>query len=633
MNSSELRQKYLDFFKSKGHTVISSASLIPENDPTTLFTSSGMQPMVPYLLGEKHPGGVRITDSQKSFRASDINDVGDNRHTTFFEMLGNWSLGDYFKTEQISWIFEFLTQELKLDPARLYITVYQGSEKFKIPRDDESIALWQEKFKSVGIEAKAVYELSTENIKGGRIFCFDEKENWWSRSGVPDKMPIGEIGGFDSEMFWDMGANLKLHENSKYKNDLCSPACDCGRYVEIGNNVFMQYVKTDEGFSELKHKNIDFGGGLERMAMALADNPDIYCSEIFKNLRTKIEEISGKKYGDNQEEIKSFRVIMDHLRAATFLISDGALPSNKDQGYFTRRLIRRAVRFAYGLGIEDNFTKKISQVVIADYENYYPNLREREKIIMSELDKEEIKFRKTLVQGEREFMKFIDENKNEKIIPGQAAFNLFQSYGYPLEMTIEMAAEKGMEVDTEAFKIEFTQHQDLSRTASAGKFKGGLADSGEETTKLHTASHLLIAALRKILGDHVVQKGANITAERLRLDFSHPTKMTPEEIVQVENLVNEAITKNFKVICEELTLEEAKNRGAMGVFDSKYGEKVKVYTVTYLDSAGSPKMEEAYSQEICGGPHVESTGLLGHFKISKEEASSSGVRRIKAVLN
>lgn len=633
MTSQEIRQKYLDFFQSKGHKVISGASLIPENDPTTLFTSSGMQPMVPYLLGEKHPEGNRLADSQKCFRTPDIDDVGDNRHTTFFEMLGNWSLGDYFQEEQIAWIFEFLTQELKLDPHRLYMTVYRGNDQFGIPKDDKAVALWQKEFKKVGIDAKAVEDAAEKGMQGGRIFYFDEKENWWSRAGVPENMPIGEPGGFDSEMFWDMGESLGLHEKSVYKENHCTPACDCGRFIEIGNNVFMQYIKTDNGFEELKNKNIDFGGGLERMAMAIADNPDIYMGDIFLNVRKKVQEISGRKYGENKEELKSFRVIIDHLRGATFLIGDGAIPGNKDQGYFTRRLIRRAVRFAYGLGIQHNFTKEIAQVIINDYADYYVELKKREQVILEELDKEESKFRKTLVQGEKEFMKWVMTSGSiQAMIPGRVAFDLFQSYGYPLEMTIEMAAEQGKEVDVSEFMAELAKHQELSRTASAGRFKGGLADVSVETTKLHTAAHLLLAALRQVLGDHVTQKGSNITAERLRFDFSHSEKMTDQEIKKVEDLVNGAILANLSITCDEISLAEAKSRGAMGVFDSKYGEQVKVYTASPLKPDGRPDFDQVFSQEICGGPHVDKTGILGKFKIQKEESSSSGIRRIKATL-
>ena len=387
MKAQEIRQKYLDFFKSKGHKIIPSASLLPENDPTTLFTGSGMQPMVPYLLGETHPEGVRIADSQKCFRAGDIDDVGDNRHTTFFEMLGNWSLGDYFKREQIEWIFEFLTKELTLDPKRLYISVYRGNKKYNLEKDNEAVEFWQERFKSVGITAKAVDNAEKDGIQNGKIFYYPEKENWWSRVGVPENMPEGEPGGPDSEIFWDFGADLKLHENSKWKNEPCHPACDCGRFLEIGNNVFMQFIKTKDGFEPLKNKNIDFGGGLERLAVAVNDTPDIFLSDIFENLRNKIESVTGKKYGENENQTKAFRVIMDHLRGATFLIADGAIPSNKDQGYFTRRLIRRAVRFAYDLDANSNFTSDVAKVVIDEYQNYYSELKDKKDFILSEINR------------------------------------------------------------------------------------------------------------------------------------------------------------------------------------------------------------------------------------------------------
>lgn len=622
MTANQLRQKYLDFFKDKGHTIISSVSLLPENDSSTLFTSSGMQSMIPYLLGEEHPAGTRIANSQRCFRASDIDDVGDNSHTTFFEMLGNWSLGDYFKTEQINWMFDFLTTELSLDPQRLYISVYQGNDKFNIPKDEESALLWKKRFEEKGVEANIVS--GHEDCHQGRIFYFDEHENWWSRSGLPENMPIGEIGGFDSEIFWDLGADLKIHEHSNYRDRVCNPSCPCGRFVEIGNNVFMQYLKTADGFKQLEKKNIDFGGGLERMSMAVNDTQDIYETDIFVNLRKVIEDLSGKKYGESLEITKAFRVIMDHLRGASFLVADGAIPSNKDQGYFTRRLIRRAVRFAHHLGIETNFITKIAKVVINDYQEHYPYLKDREGVILQELDKEEDKFRRTLIQGEKEFKKWFDKHaKDFDIVPGKVAFNLLQSYGYPLEMTIEMAKEAGKKVDVDSFKRELKKHQDLSRTATVGKFKGGLADSSEQTIKLHTAAHLLLAALRKVLGDHVSQRGSNITAERLRFDFSHSQKMSEEEIKKVEDLVNDIIRQSLDVSYTEMSISEARDRGAMGVFDSKYGEKVRVYTI-----ANNP----VFSKEICAGPHVKNTGVLGRFKIIKESSSSAGVRRIKAVL-
>lgn len=650
--ANEIRQKYLDFFKTKGHKVIPSASLLPENDPTTLFTGSGMQPMVPYLLGEKHPEGTRIVDSQKSFRSSDIEEVGDNRHTTFFEMLGNWSLGDYFKKEQIEWIFEFLTSKevgLGLDPERLYISVYRGNDKIGISKDEEAVQIWQEQFKKFNIDAKAVDNAEVDGMQGVRIFYFDEKENWWSRAGVPENMPVGEPGGPDSEMFWDLGADLKLHESSEWKDQECHPACDCGRFVEIGNNVFMQYVKNEDGFAELENKNIDFGGGLERLMVAVEDNPDIFACDIFGNIRKKIEKISGKKYGENEEETKSFRVIMDHLRGATFLIGDGAMPSNKDQGYFTRRLIRRAVRFAHGLGVEENFTKKIAEVVIADYAEQYENLVEKKDFILDEIDKEEKKFRKTLITGLKKFeinvfarkpkkdgsfwtYEEVEKEARENVLKSlyKNAFDLYQTYGFPLELILEEAENRSIPVEQNVLEKSFQEgkikHQQLSKTASAGKFKGGLANSGEETKQLHTVAHLMLAALRKVLGEHVQQKGSNITAERLRFDFSHPEKLTDEQKTEVENLVNEAIENKVPVVCEEMPLKEAKEKGAVGVFDSKYCERVKVYKI--VGESG-----EYYSNEICGGPHVANTSeIKNKFKIKKEQSSGAGVRRIKAVL-
>jgi alanyl-tRNA synthetase len=615
MTTKELRQKYLDFFKSKGHAIIPSASLIPENDPTTLFTSAGMQPMIPYLLGEKHPMGSKIADSQRCFRSQDIDDIGDNRHTTSFEMLGNWSLGDYFKKEQISWMFEFLTKEIKLDPNRLYITVFGGKKDLDIDQDDEAVKYWQEHFKEIGMEAKALKDAETQGLRDGRIFYYGEKDNWWSRAGVPKNMPVGEPGGPDSEMFWDFGADKMIHENSEFKDRVCHVNCDCGRFVEIGNNVFMQYIKTKNGFEKLPQQNVDFGGGLERLNMAVIDSPDIYHIDLFQSAIKKIEDISGKKYNDNAEDDKAFRVIADHLKAATLLIFDGAIPSNVDQGYFTRRLIRRAVRYASQLGIDKLFA---GQIVI-EYIDYYSDIydiKEKQEEILAEIEKEEEKFSQTLEKGIKEFEKMSADN----LISGKEAFILFSSYGFPYEMTEELATEKGIEINKKEFDGEFEKHQALSRTASAGKFKGGLADSSDETKKLHTVAHLMLEALRQVLGDHVQQKGSNITAERLRFDFTHGEKMTDEQKKQVEDLVNEQIQKGLDVKVEEMSLDDAKNAGATGVFEHKYGDKVKVYSIG------------DFSKEICGGPHVETIKDLGHFKIKKEESSSAGVRRIKAVL-
>ncbi len=632
MTTNELRQKYLDFFSTRGgkldHTAISSASLIPENDPTTLFTGSGMQPMVPYLLGEKHPQGTRITDSQKCFRAVDMDEVGDNRHTTFFEMLGNWSLGDYFKKEQIEWMFEFLTSEIGIDPSRLYITCFIGDEKNDIPKDEESAKIWQDLFATKNITAGIVDDAGENGMQGGRIFYYSAKKNWWSRTGVPENMPEGEPGGPDSEMFWDFGEHLGLHKKSEWKDEPCHPNCDCGRFVEIGNNVFMQYKKVANGFEKLAQPNVDFGGGLERMGMALLDNPDIFALDIFENAKNTIEELSGKKYGVDKKETYAYRVILDHLRAATFLIADGAIPSNKDQGYFTRRLIRRAVRFGNDLGVGELFTKHIAESYIDLYQDIYPDLLEKKALILGELKKEEEKFSKTLEKGMKEFRTIIETRINgvsvDKKLASHSVFTLYTTYGFPIELIIELAKEKGLEVDIGAFERDMKKHQELSRSGAEQKFKGGLADHGEMSTKYHTATHLLHSALRKVLGDHVAQKGSNITAERLRFDFTHPDKMTPEQIQAVEKIVNDAIEKDLPVSLEEMTVEEAKAKGAIGLFGDKYGDRVKVYTIGADDNY--------VSREICGGPHVEHIGNLGHFVIKKEESSSAGIRRIKAVL-
>jgi alanyl-tRNA synthetase len=591
MNSKDIRQSYIKFFQTRGHAIIPSASLIPENDSTLLFVNSGMFPLVPYLLGEAHPAGQRLVNSQKSFRTEDIDEVGDNRHNTFFEMLGNWSLGDYWKSEQLNWWFEFLVDELKLDPKRLYQTIYAGSKDGAISRDTESEEIVRQIFNKYGVD------------DDGRIFEYVDK-NWWQRGDA-----VGELGGPDSETFYDTG---KDHD-PKF-GEACHVNCDCGKYIEIGNSVFMQYQKTDKGWEELKNKNVDFGGGLERLSMALQGKGNVFQTDLFNDAITKLEEMAGKKYEDNN---RPFEIIADHLKAATFIIGDekGIGPSNTDQGYIVRRLIRRAIRFGRQLGIsQKQWTKGIAEIYIEQYKDIYPELNKHKEFIISELDKEEAKFEATLEKGEKEFEKLSDK------ISGAEAFDLYQSYGFPIEMTIELALEKGIKVDEEGFNEELKKHQDLSRTASAGKFKGGLADHSVETTRLHTASHLLLAALRRVLGDHVSQRGSNITAERLRFDFPHPEKMTPEQIKEVEDLVNQAIQDKLPVHFEEMPIEQAREIGATGVFDSKYGERVKVYFMG------------DFSKEICGGPHVENTGELGHFKISKEESSSSGIRRIKAVL-
>jgi len=617
ISTNELRERYLEFFKGKGHERISSASLLPENDPTTLFTSSGMQPMVPYLLGEKHPLGVRITDSQKCFRTQDIEEVGDNRHTTFFEMLGNWSLGDYFKEEQIPWFFEFITKVVGLDPSRVYVTVFRGKENLGLPRDEKSAQIWKELFESIGISAKIVND-PIYGMQDGRIFYYDESKNWWSMSGKPENMSAGQPGGPDTEVFWDFGVELELHEKSHWAKEACHPNCDCGRFMEIGNNVFMEYLKTDLGFELLPQSNVDFGGGLERIMAAKNDVPDVFLIDVFDKMRETLENLSGKKY--KSEDIKEFfRVIMDHLRAATFLISDGAYPSNKDQGYFTRRLIRRAVRHASKIGIERNFCGELASSVINSYQNAYPELSQNKDKILNELSKEEEKFIKTLKTGLKHFETLVNEN-----ISGKDAFDLYQTYGFPIEMTQELALEKNRIVDMTGFNEELKKHQDLSRKGAEQKFKGGLADSGEMSTKYHTATHLLHAALRKVLGDQVEQKGSNITSERLRFDFSYPEKLSDSQASQVEKLVNDAINSGLPVDFKEMSIEEAKSQGAIGLFGDKYGDMVKVYTIG--------DESQTASKEICGGPHVENTRNLGNFKITKQEAVSAGIRRIKAVL-
>jgi alanyl-tRNA synthetase len=625
ITANTLRQKYLDFFIKKNHALIASASLLPENDASLLFVNSGMFPLVPYLLGEKHPAGIRLVNSQKSFRTEDIDEVGDSRHNTFFEMLGNWSFGDYFKEEQLAWWLEFLFVELKMNPAKIYQTVYVGSEDGKISKDNESIEILKKLFAQYGVSAEEGPDTLSKGDMGSgqeldfskqRIFAYRDK-NWWQRGDA-----VGELGGPDSETFYDTGK-----EHDLAYGPYCHPNCDCGRFLEIGNSVFMQYQKTVAGWQELKNKNVDFGGGLERVLMVLSEQDSIFKTDLFHTAISKIEELSGKKYEDNK---RAFEVIADHLKAATFIVGDekGVGPANSDQGYIVRRLLRRAVRYGRQIGIEqNNWLQDIAQIFIQDYREAYPELEKNREFVFSEFNKEEEKFNRTLEKGILEFEKISHQN-----IDAHAAFNLYQSYGFPLEMTDELAIEKGIKVDKAGFYEELKRHQELSRTASAGKFKGGLADHSEETTRLHTAAHLLLAALRKVLGDHVAQRGSNITAERLRFDFTHPEKVTPEQIKAIEDLVNGAINKELDVAWEEMSVAEAKETGAVGVFDSKYGESVKVYTAGKDNNKGIKDWDDIFSREICGGPHVTTLKNLGHFKISKEEASSAGVRRMKAVL-
>lgn len=618
MTTNEVRKKYLEFFKSKGHAVIPSASLIPENDPTTLFTGSGMQPLVPYLLGAKHPSGNKLVNSQKSFRSMDIEDVGDNRHTTFFEMLGNWSLGDYFKEKQLPWFFQFLTDEIGLDPKKLYVSVFIGDEKNGVPMDTEAAEIWQKLFKDKNIDAKVVELGSEENgnklgMQDGRIFYYDAKKNWWSRSGVPANMPSGEPGGPDSEVFYDFG----LPHDTKY-GPHCHPNCDCGRFIEIGNSVFMEYKKNEDGtFSKLPQRNVDFGGGLERITAASINTPDVFQIDVFKGTIETLEKLSGKSYSD-KNLTSAFRVVADHLRASIFLIGDGVNPSNTDQGYFVRRLLRRAVRYWDKLGIVEGGLGSLVDPILSYYKDAYPETVAKAEAIKTEIKLEEERFRKTLKQGIKEFEKLSSTD-----ISGRDAFILFTTYGFPIEVTLELAKEKGIKVDLESFKEELKKHQDLSRSGSEKKFKGGLGDTSEMSLKYHTTTHLLNAALRKVLGNQVGQKGSNITPERLRFDFNFDRKLTDEEKKQVEDLVNSWINADLPVGFKELPKAEAE-KVAIHAFGDKYGDIVKVYSIG---------TEGNYiSREFCGGPHVSNTGILGHFKIQKEEAVAQGVRRIKAVL-
>lgn len=625
MNAQEIRNAYLKFFEERGHKIIPRALLVPQNDPTTLFTGSGMQPMIPYLLGETHPDGVRLVDSQTCIRAQDIDDVGDNRHTTFFEMLGNWSLGDYFKAEQIPWMFEFLTEVIGLNSENLYVSCFIGAPEYDIPKDTEAAAIWQKLFEEKGIEAKTADIGSEEagykrGIKPGeRIFYYDGTKNWWSRNGGPETTPVGDPCGPDSEMFYDFGTP----HNPKY-GEFCHPNCDCGRFLEIGNNVFMSYRKEGEGvFVPLKAPNIDQGSGLERLAAAVRHDPDVYNISLLRPIIDKLEEISGKSYESHTE---SMRVIADHMRGATFLAVDGIRPSNKEQGYVMRRLLRRAIRYAFELGIEQNFFEELVPVIADLYKDDYPEVAARHDEIISTLVKEEKTFRHTLRKGLQQLQRFAASG-----LTGEELFTLYDTYGFPVELSTEEAFRQDIPLPDdwrEQFDVKMAEQRARSQTAAKGTFKGGLEGDTLQHKKYHTATHLMYQALKNVLGGHVIQRGSNITEERLRFDFSQPDKMTPEQIKQVEDIVNEQIEKDLPVTWREENTKEALARGVSGAFGDKYGEVVKVYTI------GDP--ENPYSREICGGPHVEHTGQLAEggkrFKITKEESSSAGVRRIKAVL-
>jgi alanyl-tRNA synthetase len=618
LTPDQLRNSYLNHMKARGSSLVPSASLLPENDPTTLFTGSGMQPMVPYLLGEKHPSGNDIANIQKCVRTIDIDEVGDNSHLTFFEMIGRWELGadpaDY-KQKQIESMWDWQVNELGLDPARLYVSVYQGNADLDIAKDDIAIATWTKLFKGVGIdpvveEEPWIYGAS----RGGRIYMYDEGENWWSRVGAPKNMPVGEPGGPDSEMFFDFepGGDPKDH-----------PATDTPRFLEIGNNVFMSHKREESGFVPLKKPNIDYGGGLERIAAALNGNPDIYLTAFFASAIRKLMDLTGTTY---QAATREFRIILDHTRAATFLIADGAVPSNVDAGYITRRIMRRAIRIARKLGIHDKFMSKLSEIYINEA-TAYPELIAAKAKILETIEAEEDKFQKTLQSGEREIQKHLLANQK---VTGEDAFYFYETFGFPMELTREVLQEQGKSiVAEEGFAAALKRHSDLSRTAAAGKFQGGLADHSEKTTALHSATHLMLAGLRSVLGTHVHQKGSNITPERIRFDFSHDAKMTEEEKKAVEDFVNAAIAANAPMTMREMPKQEAMAQGIEGSFWEKYPEIVKVYLFKDANN-------KVWSEELCGGPHAESTGVLakfGTFRIEKEESSSAGVRRVKAVLS
>ncbi len=626
MNAQEIRNAYIEFFKSQDHVAIPRAPLVPYNDPTTLFTGSGMQPLIPYLLGEPHQDGVRLVNSQTCLRAQDIEEVGDNRHTTFFEMLGNWSMGDYFKKEQIRWFFEFLVDTVGLDPHKIYVSCFIGSEKHGIPRDDEAAQIWQELFKEKGIDTKIVEVGSQEDgnkagMQGGRIFFYDDGENWWSRGGGLDKTPIGDPCGPDSEVFYDFG---EQHHAEGYGEP--HPASDSGRFMEIGNQVFMQYLRTEDGFEPLEKKNVDFGGGLERIAAAAIDSPDVFKISLLYPIIERLEKLSGKSY---ESHAASMRVIADHLRAASFLAVDGVKPSNKEQGYVMRRLVRRAIRFAFDLGIEQNFLEEVVPVIADSYHEDYPEVATKRTEVIAVLTKEEKAFRQTLRKGIREFTKLAAQS-----ITGKELFTLYDTYGFPVELSVEEAFKQDVAISEnwrEEFDAKMQEQRQRSQTAAKGTFKGGLGGQTMQHKKYHTATHLMYQALRDVLGDHVIQRGSNITEERLRFDFSHPEKVTREQLDEVEKIVNEQIAQDLVVTWEEHPTDKAINElGALGQFGDRYGETVKIYRMQAKDA------EKLFSFEICGGPHVDHTGQLAEdgkkFKITKEEASSAGIRRIKAVL-
>lgn len=640
MNAQEIRNAYLSYFEERGHAVVGRAPLVLHNDPTTLFTGSGMQPMIPYLLGEPHPEGKRITDSQTCLRAQDIEDVGDNRHTTFFEMLGNWSMGDYFKEQQIEWMFEFLIDVVNLDPSRLYVTCFIGAPEYNIPKDAEAAEVWKRLFESRGLLSTDV-EIGSEADgykrgvrEGERIFYYDGSKNWWSRNGAPDTTPVGDPCGPDSEMFYDFGTA----HNPEY-GEHCHPNCDCGRFMEIGNNVFMAYRKVADGkFEPLEKPNIDHGSGLERIAAAKLGDPDVFKISLMWPIIEKLQAVSGKNYDSHTN---AMRMIADHLRAATFLAVDGCVPSNKQQGYVMRRLIRRAMVAAFNLGVEQNFMQEIIPVVTDLYQKDFPEVDQSRDEIIAVMIKEEKAFRQTLRKGINELFKYANKNmtkdsEGRTVVPGDVLFILYDTYGYPVELSTELVGTQ-LEHATLAedwknvFDSKMAEQRERSQTAQKGTFKGGLGGQDMIHKKYHTATHLMYQALRDVLGDHVIQHGSNITEERLRFDFSHPEKVSREQLDKVERIVNEQIDRDLIVTWEEHRTDYARNElKVLGAFGDRYGDTVRCYRMQAVDE------DKPFSFEICGGPHVDHTSQLAEdgkrFKITKEESSSAGIRRIKAVL-
>ena len=629
MTAQEVRRAYLKFFTEREHAEIPRALLVPQGESGVLFTGSGMQPLIPYLLGEEHQQGVRLVDSQTCLRAQDIEEVGDNRHTTFFEMLGNWSLGDYFKEQQLPWFFEFLVDVVGLDPKKLYVTAFSGDDDFDLPKDSVSAELWQKMFQAKGITAEIADIGSEEDgYKRGmkpseRVFYYNASKNWWAPEGEPSKMSVGQPGGPDSEVFFMISGV----EHDKSYGENCHPNCDCGRFIEIGNSVFMEYVRTEKGFDKLPKQNVDFGGGLERIAQASLDDPDMFKISLLWPIVEKVEKLSGKKYADATEEM---RIIADHLRGAMFLAVDGVKPSNKEQGYVMRRLMRRAILKAFNLGVEQNFVQEIAPIISGLYKDDFPEVMKQEADTIAILVREEKAFKQTLRKGIKQFQRLAEDGE----VTGKEIFTLYDTYGFPSELSVEESQKQNLKL-SDNWEEEFNEHmleqRKRSQTAAKGTFKGGLGGQTLQHKKYHTATHLMYQALRQVLGDHVVQHGSNITEERLRFDFSHPEKMTPEQIKQVEKIVNEQIAKDLKVTWHEYPTKVAREeKGALGQFGDRYGDTVKVYN---MQADGDDK---PFSFEICGGPHVDHTMQLAEdgkkFKIQKEQSSSAGIRRIKAVL-